>query len=305
MASSRIKTCYFCMKDFHVALQATFMYLDHHFCSESCRDAQIKVDTKIEKVQENIESSKCIQRLNAIDVAKHFKEAFITSHDGTEYMRRLGVKSVLACLSEEDKRNDLVGKVLAGYVRWERSKRRKYNLRSPSAEHASKAIRTQSDSSDASSSSKLSPEVENRNLEKVTAGEKPNSVISLAATTVVSRISNRAIFIDTTRSINESNDSDSDGEKETHAALMCFKTGKAMEIMLCDESVLIPENLKKIEVCLLLSLRKQRNFQPKMNLKQQLKCDRTAGRYLNKTLKASNQRRAAGEVNTCQVCSVM
>mmetsp|Transcript_23205 Transcript_23205/g.41045 ORF Transcript_23205/g.41045 Transcript_23205/m.41045 type:complete len:118 (-) Transcript_23205:863-1216(-) len=82
--------CFYCMEAFHVVLQSTFMYKDHKFCSEKCRSGQIKLDMKLENVQDQIGTSNCVKKLEAtnVNLSKNgkFFSAEITSHDGTEFV---------------------------------------------------------------------------------------------------------------------------------------------------------------------------------------------------------------------------
>mmetsp|Transcript_23207 Transcript_23207/g.41047 ORF Transcript_23207/g.41047 Transcript_23207/m.41047 type:complete len:237 (-) Transcript_23207:420-1130(-) len=229
--------CFYCMEAFHVVLQSTFMYKDHKFCSEKCRSGQIKLDMKLENVQDQIGTSNCVKKLEAtnVNLSKNgkFFSAEITSHDGTEYMRQIGVKSVLLQL-EKAVRSQLVNNIVAGYIRWE-----------PVGQH-------------------LSPR-------------------------------------DDTKPV----------QWTTEPCLMCFKTSRALEVVLCDEAAYIPEKCTSVELLPLLELRKKQEFSPKSNLRMQLAYDKRASRYLrhensrNSRNNKNPTHSGRGEIGTCQLCTIM
>jgi len=277
------------------------MYNDHQFCSEDCRDAQIQVDMKVEKVHENLEASHCVRRLQALALEKRFEDATVISHDGTEYMRQIGVKSILVQLDESKKREDLVGMVLAGFVQWTHPKK--------------DSARSSSSSSEGQITSKLSFVTSDSTTSSAT------NVQSICQATTVTESSESSQSLDTTptrKGRSESEDKRSEAneksickqdviskgtsELETHACLMCFKTSTALEVMLCDVTIYIPEEVENVKISPMLSLRKKSNFKAKSNLKRQLGYDMTAAKYLTANCRTPS---SAGELNTCQVCSIM
>jgi len=187
------------------------MYRDHHFCSEKCRSAQIRLDMKVEKLHDDIEiTTRKLDEDAPKRALRVFSFAKITSHEGTEYMNRMGLKSVLALLDDVS-RQDLAGNVVAGFVRW--------------------------------------------------------------------------------RPVNRNGIVKENSDFETHSCLMCFKTRRALEIMLCDDRNYIPEKLSELEIAPVLELRKHINFTPRSNLRVQLRYDRSIDRYLQSQRIASNFRR--------------
>jgi len=193
------------------------MYKDHRFCSERCRGSQISLDMKIMNLRDQYDNAKTVRALENPKIKSksgQFLQCKVRSHDGTPYMRVLGIKSVIVEL-QKNQRPYLVNKVVAGFIRWQ-----------------GKGLEGDSSDSD--------------------------------GTTEVTSL-------------------------ETHAALMCFKTKTALEVMLCDDSTFIPENLVDLEVSAVLELRRKIDFRQKANLKQQITMDRGASRYLKSSTALSRR----------------
>jgi len=186
---------------------------------------------KVEKLHDDIEiTTRKLDEDAPKRALRVFSFAKITSHEGTEYMNRMGLKSVLALLDDVS-RQDLAGNVVAGFVRW--------------------------------------------------------------------------------RPVNRNGIVKENSDFETHSCLMCFKTRRALEIMLCDDRNYIPEKLSELEIAPVLELRKHINFTPRVclnleqiflqlsehcfvlqsNLRVQLRYDRSIDRYLQSQRIASNFRR--------------
>ncbi|GAB5368273.1 hypothetical protein AAMO2058_001305000 [Amorphochlora amoebiformis] len=226
--------CFYCMEKFHLLLQSTFMYRDHQFCSEKCRSAQIKMDMKVEKLQENLERTTNVVKRQSPQSRK-FCEVFITSHEGTEFMQSMGLRSVLAKL-EKGQRDDLAGNVVAGYIRWEPD-----SFKAPS--------------------------------------DSPNGLAE--------KITNNP-------------------KSESHPCLMCFKTNSAMEIMLCDDRIDIPQKSQRVEVAPVLELRRQSHFVKKESLKVQIGYDRDAAtRYLDSSSNNLRTSTCSRQIQTCQICTIV
>jgi len=286
-------------------MQSTFMYLDHQFCSEKCRDAQIRVDIKLEKVQDSLATSKCVQHLEPMKNSTDFSIAIVSSHDGTEFMQRIGMPSVLAKLKKGEERKDLVRKVLAGFVRWPKVQSPRSQVTTTRTERIHSAttlsMNTETSTPDDSSSG---DETLRSPKHALIEGDLSISITSDMRLKDINSPLNQS-------EKDEESQDDCDvpvlPEMETHACLMCFKTSTALEILMCDEAVMVPRSLTQFEIAPALELRKQMTFKPRRNLKAQLRYDKQAAKYLDSQTcslrtTASN---STNELQTCDVCTVM
>jgi hypothetical protein len=96
------------------------------------------------------------------------------------------------------------------------------------------------------------------------------------------------------------------GGPVTKTCLMCFKTGTAMEVMLCEDSACCIPSVTQIAVAPLLQLRKKINYNNTTTLKTQLKYDKRSAKYLHKVQSVNRDRMlGGGEPGTCQICTIL
>jgi len=195
--------------------------------------------------------------------------------------------------------------VLAGFVQWTTPKK--------------DSARSSSSSSSSSSEGQIASKLSSMTSDSTTS--LSTNALSICQATTVTETSESSQNLDMSPASKDRSDSEdkrSEGseksiskqdllskglsEPETHACLMCFKTSTALEVMICDVTIYVPEEVEKVEISPMLGLRKKSNFNPKSNLKRQLGYDMSAAKYLTANCRTPS---STGELNTCQVCSIM